>query len=123
MFKMKFLFFLLLFLTSFSSIGQGSDNKTFEAVLPSVILSDTEIKIYLYDLDEAIQTIELNGVEQAIYQEADERYLLYNVSADDQSIMLQSEGSISTHSINPIPLWMSIIPPLIAIFLALLYVR
>jgi Na+/H+ antiporter NhaC len=111
---------LLLLFVSFSSFGQDSTDKSFQAVLPTVILTDTEIKIYIYELDEAIQTLEVNGIDQPIYEEGNERYVLFDVVSTDKTLTLRSEGSVSTHSINPIPLWMSIIPPLIAIFLALL---
>lgn len=96
---------------------------------PEIILSNTEIKIPLNPLSEADYRnlleeepmVIINGdVTKIIFKDDDEAYVNYNVKASDKEINLIIGERVWREDINPIPLWMSIIPPLIAILLALL---
>jgi Na+/H+ antiporter NhaC len=108
--------------------AHSADIKQYSPELPSIILSDTDIKIYLKDNENSHgneatfegQTFYVNDKEAPVLRDKEGYYLSYAVNADDEEIVIRSAGWEWKEEIDPIPLWMSIIPPLIAIFLALI---
>ena len=113
---------------SISLLAYTSGSELYIAEFPSVILSDTDIKIYLRN-DEAADGNESNLFNSPFYINNEEKnvlkddagyYLLYSVKGDDEEIVIKSANFEWKEKVDPIPLWMSIIPPLIAIVLALL---
>jgi len=123
----RILLIILLVLVAFYN-AYSTDIKQYTYLLPSIILSDTDIKIYLKDdtssnLEDAPfidQTFYVNAKEAPLFHDDEGYYLTYTVHTDDKEIVIRSAGSEWKEEIDPIPLWMSIIPPLIAIMLALL---
>ena len=108
--------------------AHSADIKQYSPELPSIILSDTDIKIYLKDNENSHgneatfegQTFFVNDKEAPVLRDKEGYYLSYAVNADDEEIVIRSAAIEWKEEIDPIPLWMSIIPPLIAIILALL---
>lgn len=122
---MKKIFILLLLFVSFSATyGQSQKQDIFDPELPKVIFTNTEIKISLGlkkndHLLLSNPVVYVNGKESKIQWDLNTAYLNYNVKEDDDEIKLELGDQTWQKNINPIPLWLSIIPPLIAIFLAL----
>lgn len=88
---------------------QGIEREFFIAVDPEITEED----------DYSLPIVILNGKEVE-YETTDEGYL-YNFSIEDESRLAVYYGSQRlTKQIKPIPIWLSIIPPLIAILLALI---
>lgn len=121
----KTVLLLLLIVSTFYSFGQNIAVHTFEAEIPEIILTNTEItidldfeKIDLNTINDAI--VYVNGEESEIIWNYGSAYLKYQVKQEDKEIAIEINGLKWKKDINPIPLWMSVIPPVIAIFLALL---
>jgi Na+/H+ antiporter NhaC len=65
-------------------------------------------------------SIQLNGKKQSIDFSAEENYTYTANLVEESSIAVQVNEKKWEQTVNPIPLWLSILPPLIAILLALL---
>jgi Na+/H+ antiporter NhaC len=121
--------FLLLFTLTFSFYAKAQDLKPIEIIpdFPLIIVADTEIKILLKSDDKNIDledlemlSITVNGKEASIISKDSEVYVNHMVRSNEKSLVVNIGEATFHHDINPIPLWMSIIPPLIAILLALM---
>jgi hypothetical protein len=125
--KNVFLFFLLIL--SFNLSSQDNSNFSIYPEFPEIILSNTEVKIPLltYSSEDYRSFSKINPVvningenKNIIFSGRDEAYINYKIKPEDKELALRIGNEIWIEKINPIPLWMSIIPPLIAILLALL---
>lgn len=124
--KVIFVLFHFLFISTLFANSSSSDPIQIE--FPEIILSDIEIKlpihsssdINLNDLLSLNPLISVNGEVSEVYFEKNEVYLLYKVKSEDEEISVSIGDLTWKKDIDPIPLWMSILPPLIAILLALL---
>jgi len=121
------LFVVLISLSGFSNKGELLTNHNTEISLPHLIIKGVEQNIELRIIDDNIVQ-ELNGVYVNVeISKTSYRTKIINgiISIpyyfSDEDVLTISIGSF-THSepINPMPLWLSILPPLIAILIALI---
>jgi len=119
--------FLFTFFNGFTFQYSEADRSLIDVQLPAVILSDVEIKIEL--TGEYVKSGELISLGSPLIYvnnelielviEDDIIYIPYLVKSTDKQLHVIIDTWEFKEDINPIPLWMSIIPPLIAILLAL----
>ncbi len=106
---------LLIFLFLDTILGSVSAQ---EIVLPEYILSDVEYSIELQNIPEGLKFIEVNGQSYPLIWEAGIPHFNYTFTSAQE---LKLKGSDVNYKVNPIPLWLSVIPPLIAILMALVF--
>jgi Na+/H+ antiporter NhaC len=122
----KYLFLVILFISfipkGFTNSASNTYSENYEIKLPKVILSDTEISIEIINRSKKPlpQTLSVNNEELSLEKKEDKTVVHYIVKSTDSQISIRINDTEISEDINPIPLWMSIIPPLIAILLALL---
>lgn len=108
--------FILFFLLSKCLSAQN------KIVIPDVILSDISTEIQLNDLDETKNNYLLVGEERIDIHSEDGKAIVSHTFDHEITIELYSDAILLEKlNANPIPLWLSLIPPLIAILLALLF--
>lgn len=88
-----------------------------EVVFPEVILKGVPTEVPVIGGDE-IEFVELNGETLPVRQVGDQAFI--KITLEDQNIQF-SDASISYNEPVVIPGWLSILPPLIAIGLALIF--
>jgi len=121
-----FVFVLLLSIPAFLSVkGQSSAEAPFSIELPAAVVQYIPAEITIYfpsKVDIPVDTIQMqigNSVENILLRNGQGVF--------EQTFDHREELSVSyaeycaTKLVKPIPLWMSILPPLIAIFMALLF--
>jgi Na+/H+ antiporter NhaC len=108
--KRTLLAFLLLFCALFSSAQ--------ELVIPMHIIAGIEYQIEVVNSPENAESILVNGKRRPIVQEENRQYFNYTFEGPES---LQIHGDAAMYEVNPVPLWLSIIPPLLAIVMALLF--
>jgi len=68
-----------------------------------------------------IDTLNINGEKIIVLRDNGQVYFNYSVKKNTNYLIIKANNSSVKVEINPIPLWLSIIPPLIAILLALVF--
>lgn len=124
-FKIFFLFFTFLTLTTF---GQEPYVHKMEVVLPKIILSDLEQEVELHFSNNLIvdsiqknkTDIYVNGKAYPLIISKDKIVFKYRF-LQKEILKIQFGTLESQPEVDPIPLWLSILPPLIAIAIALLF--
>jgi Na+/H+ antiporter NhaC len=128
----KIVLFLLIVFSSAGSAFSYQDlqfNKSnYRLELPAILIEESEISIYIESVsEEAYETllssgryVYINDEAFAIQYEDGKARIDYQLKKEDEHLFVQIGEMEWKEDINPIPLWMSIIPPLIAILLALL---
>ena len=107
---------LLSFLLSsifFSAIGQKLE-------LPEIIVSNIEYEIEVVDAN-GINAVTINGQQIELSREGNKTFFTYIFNGPEELKFKTPSEKIQSYQVRPIPLWMSIIPPLLAIFFALLF--
>jgi Na+/H+ antiporter NhaC len=113
--KLRTLFVGLLFL------GTGAfAQSTAKLIFPEAILSDVNTEVDLVFTSDSIPgVILINGQEVPVVQEEGRAYFIYKFQVSEK---LDVSGyAIGSEQPNVVPLWMSILPPLIAILFALIF--
>ncbi|MGQ1786583.1 Na+/H+ antiporter NhaC family protein [Saccharicrinis sp. GN24d3] len=107
------------------TIGLQAQNHAMEIISPEIIVTsvDTEIKINFHEFPDSLKkqvNVTIDGKLQVICW--DRNYAsIHTRLKDSSSLSVIIDGEISYNEVlNPIPLWFSILPPLIAILMALL---
>ena len=96
-------------------------------VVPEVIMADaeTELQFKLGAEASELYTREVlafvNGEAHTLQLTKGEGTILHAFKADDTELTLRVDAYHYKQAINPIPLWLSLIPPLLAILLALVF--
>tara|TARA_Y100000782_G_C10188228_1_gene268284 strand:+ start:6980 stop:8920 length:1941 start_codon:yes stop_codon:yes gene_type:complete len=112
------IFLLLSFLTLAITSVQA-----FEIELPEIIIADVESHITLTSVDAptTVETVIVNG--KAIQPKIEEEKLVipYTFSSAEENIECSIGTTTQSAPVTPIPLWLSILPPLLAILFALLF--
>ena len=123
------LFFLLSTLTSVYAFQKSYLNPSdYELDIPMLIIEDSEISIeILCKNPEAYKALSdshhfayINEKDFAFYIKDGKALIDYTLEKNERQLHIKVGDLEFIEDINPIPLWMSIIPPLIAILLALL---
>lgn len=130
---MKKIFFNILFLslflfTAFFSDAQNSIVKEFKFENSAPIIKGVESELKIIALDslgkvadyDCFSSIFINGQKVDIFFYEGVATLKFNFKEKSELILSCEDISVSKE-INPIPLWLSILPPLIAILLALIF--
>jgi len=118
---------LLTWLVFVSQVGVAAEVAALKVTLPAVIVSDVKqpVKIFLKSPDSLLQIasfsqlVRVNGKEQQLVFRHNEAELMY-LFRGKENLVIEADGNTWSQQVHPIPLWMSVLPPLIAIFLALL---
>ncbi|MGV6861068.1 MAG: Na+/H+ antiporter NhaC family protein [Putridiphycobacter sp.] len=112
----SFLFFLIFTFTTVTGIAQNK----FELEFPEIILSDIETEVEIKSFSGDLPShILVNGVDTPILNE-NGKITFTTVLKSSESFKIESvEHNQPTGSV--IPLWLSILPPIIAILLALVF--
>ena len=125
-----FFFLIVLVLFSFSSFSMETHNltnKNIEVLFPNIIVKGVEQIIELKITDEATErffnnkqvVVIVSGNSQNI--KVADGIIAIPYSFSKQENLTISAGKFDhTQPVNPMPLWLSILPPLIAIFIALI---
>ena len=108
--------FLFLFFLSGFSIAQVEVELS-ESILQGI---ETEIKIFSPNGNELQGKLTINGREIAI-PEGNSTYTFPYTFSQNSELVIQTNELLIEKKITPIPLWLSIIPPLLAILLALVF--
>ena len=113
-------FFLLILL--FFSYSDDSFSKTPEVEFPNVVVKGigTEIKIDLQDPNVHLLEVEYNKTKEKL-EVKDGVAIIHDVFHEKELVTLKVGSLYFENEMNPIPLWWSIFPPLIAIGIALLF--
>jgi Na+/H+ antiporter NhaC len=92
--------------------------------VPSILVEDVETTLTLEVkegfLDESTLEIKLNGTYVPITSRSNDGIQISYTPSNEKILKIELNGVVVKESINPIPLWVSILPPLIAIVLALI---
>lgn len=112
---------LFVFLTLF--IFTGFTQSNWEVELPDVLVEGVETTITLklnQTIEEPISEVLVNGTRLAVESQNKNQLEVAFTPENVKKLEIQLGEEQVTQAINPIPLWTSILPPLIAIVLALL---
>ncbi len=113
---------LLFIVFLFSGKTLKSENQIFELVLPKAILQGLNTEINVKTSDETFNdTIQAFVNEKEIQLVFNNGVASFEYEINETEIALVSEKFQIKKSVRPIPLWLSVLPPLIAIFMALLF--
>ena len=107
--------FFLFFIFSAQSIAANIE-------LPEVVLSKVETDIQISNLEDSLEYYLLIADQRIPIEFSDNEATVSVVFQEETSVsLLTGSSTIETIEVNPIPLWLSIIPPLLAILLALVF--
>ena len=120
-----FLFFISLI--PFLSHGTNNRIKKLQVEIPKIIVADIQTRIViLLDDTSAISNkndslwIRVNS-EEILAKYYDGQIIFHHVFTKKQELHISFQNKNFTETIHPIPLWLSILPPLIAILMALMF--
>ncbi len=118
---MKKLLTLIILILTFSGFVKSQLQVTF----PAITIKNTEAEITIKNLSDTISkgTLFINGKPfQTTIKPNTVQKLKIKITSGTKEITVKAASKIiASQPINPIPLWLSIIPPLIAIILALMF--
>lgn len=122
---MKFFYtFLLSFICAITSFSQQSFplDESVEVEFPLFIMEGVPFDILVRTDNASVQelNVEVSGVSKDVKMEGGKGSVTYTVNTQE-SIEVAVNGSTVVFEAEPIPLWWSIIPPLLAIALALIF--
>lgn len=86
--------------------------------MPEWIMTGVSYEIPVHGVDGTI--VSVNGEDIELSKANEHAFIEYTFQSSDTEIQFTANDKSITYSVNPIPLWLSIIPPLLAILLALL---
>ena len=124
--KLLSLFSLLFILLHFVPVigAENEDKPAFEVIVPATIIQyipvDIEIKISEKDLEPDTLSLIMGG-ELLEVVKTDGAYSFSQAFDHNQDFFIEMDGYEFHKKVTPVPLWMSVIPPLIAILIALLF--
>ena len=122
-FSIKYILIIVVFFSSTIIFAQTEKNN-FSIEIPNIVVQDisTEIIFTLNNdslLNKSLE-IFINDEKKTIHFANKKEVFKYTFTKKSQ-IKITSKSHIYKQTINPIPLWLSIFPPLIAIFIALIF--
>ena len=110
------LFFVVSFCSSLFSFSQN----TIQLEFPDVVLSDIETEVVVSTTNDSIpEFFMIDGNQVPVIRDAEKAYFIYKFSTSKKLSI--SGYTIGGEEPNVVPLWMSILPPLIAIVFALVF--
>jgi Na+/H+ antiporter NhaC len=121
---MRHIFSVVLFLFVFVLSGKTlySENQSFELIFPKAILQGLSTEINVQTSDETFNdTLKAFVNDKEIQLIFNKGIAAFEYEINTSEINVVSDKFQIKKSVKPIPLWLSILPPLIAIFMALLF--
>lgn len=107
------------FIACFISVSAFGQNQM-ELIFPEAILSDIETEIEItYVTDSVPQSLSVNGIETPVIKDAERMYFTHKFESGEKLSIANYE--IVSEQPSVIPLWTSVLPPLIAILFALIF--
>jgi Na+/H+ antiporter NhaC len=114
----KILNVLILLFITVRAISQPE----FSVEKPEVIIESVPTEVTLhFDEFPASDKIVINGSEYKINTNKKNVVVEHKFSSNDEQLSVQSGSKTKTSPVNPISLWLSIVPPLLAIVMALIF--
>ncbi|MBI9056517.1 MAG: Na+/H+ antiporter NhaC family protein [Labilibaculum sp.] len=123
-FSQLFIVFIFLPLISFSS---NNSNPTLQVVLPKIIIADIPTSIVIPIEGNKADFIEKDSIwleinnMQVLAIKGNKQFEFEYIFKTKENVAFKIENRSFSKVINPIPLWLSILPPLIAILMALFF--
>lgn len=98
--------------------GFGQD---FDLDVPEIILEESTVKVYVhFESEISDSTLLINGAPTALLKDETGNYFYHTFTEGNETILARHKGYEHSLSTNPISGWWSILPPLLAIVLALI---
>lgn len=122
--SLLFIVFIFLPLISFSS---NNSNPTLQVVLPKIIIADIPTSIVIPIEGNTADFIEQDSIwldvnnMQVLAVKGNKQFEFEYIFKTKENVAFKIENRSFSKVINPIPLWLSILPPLIAILMALFF--
>lgn len=109
-----FFLFLIVFLGSLSA-------QAFQVNLPKIVLSDVEYQLSIDSLPAEFEVVTING--QSVQGDIidGQLHVDYTFKSHQKAISITVGTQTKEIPVHPIPLWLSILPPLLAILFALIF--
>lgn len=133
-FCVRLLVLLLVFATATNGFSQANQrtplplsDETIAVEVPEVIMAGTETEIAIKPAADAELwgerkvEVSINGAPQTVTLNNGIGTANHTFETTDEEVQIQLEGYHHKEAINPIPLWLSLVPPLLAILLALAF--
>ncbi|MBK3516912.1 hypothetical protein JIV24_06130 [Carboxylicivirga sp. N1Y132] len=117
-----FIYLLISFLFTSTIAGYANDFKQEHLVLPPAIMKNIETTIQIkggHSSDFIEPILLINGIKKELDSNENGLFIKYTFSEKTELQLIQ-QNHIERRDITPIPLWLSILPPLIAILMALI---
>ncbi len=108
---------LLLFLLL---ISFGSQAASWQVKAPAPLLDQVEQRFEIDPAGKTLDKIKVNGTEYKVLYDENGAFFKYTPQGESE-LITEFDTEVKTINIQPIPLWLSIFPPLIAIILALVF--
>ncbi len=121
LFTNRALTLLFCLLVSLISLKAESTSSSY-LELPPAIMKNVPVTIRIQEVhaDDFVEPqLLIDGVKRELQHDDEGYYYEYKFSETVEMQLIQ-QGRIETRQVNPIPLWLSILPPLIAIIMALI---
>ncbi len=118
-----FILFVSTFYINSEALGQSTEdfNVDFPKVIVQNIPGEIEISIpQLESIHEDTLQVSINGKVKEMVFENGKANLEYEFS-EKEELTISIGSNVFSKEVTPIPLWMSILPPLIAIIIALIF--
>ncbi|MFB6305540.1 MAG: hypothetical protein ABEH43_00865, partial [Flavobacteriales bacterium] len=117
----KYILGVLVLLINFPGAVLSEDIGEGRVEVPDIIVSDIEHEITLsYDKKGKVD-ITVNGERKQVNFEEGKAVFKHRFEKGDETLKISVDGHQLKKQVNPIPLWLSIVPPLLAIFMALIF--
>ncbi len=122
--SLLFIVFIFLPLISFSS---NNSNPTLQVVLPKIIIADIPTSIVIPIEGNKANFIEQDSIwldvnnKRVLAVKGNKQFEFEYIFKTKENVAFKIENRSFSKVINPIPLWLSILPPLIAILMALFF--
>lgn len=105
---------LALLLFTVASISQS-----IKLDMPPAVMKGVKIEMRIHTTNTKIPQLLINGIKTQVQQDEQGYYANYTFQKTSEITIIDSNSSIKKE-VDPIPLWLSILPPLIAILMALI---
>ncbi|MCB0806091.1 MAG: hypothetical protein KDC05_09865, partial [Bacteroidales bacterium] len=114
--------FLFLISVGFSAFSSNAEEKPFQLIFPEIVIQHipVSIDIRIPELSE----VPLDTVHLRVSGKTEQVILVFGAGhitetfSKKETLTIEYGGYSESKQMTPVPLWMSILPPLIAIFMA-----
>jgi Na+/H+ antiporter NhaC len=118
---MRIIIAFLLLISFFAVSFLSTANAHIEIKTPKYIFTSIEHKIELLHIDTNVKSIRVNNRLIDVNYNNSTAYINYIFKSDEKELEIETANEKLNLKVSPIPLWLSVFPPLIAILLALAF--